>query len=109
VYPFSFEPSWLAYPSNCIGLGVDNPDVQGFNPNGLPLRLPSGTYHDWERGDLVEIRGHFDDSAAGSCRIVPPDFSGQRPEAAFLVLFCREQFVVDQLTVTGHHDLPPQY
>jgi hypothetical protein len=57
----------------------------------------------------VEIRGHFDDSAAGSCRIVPPDFSGQRPEAAFLVLFCREQFVVDQLTVTGHHDLPPQY
>jgi hypothetical protein len=109
MYPFAFEPSWLAYPSNCIGLGVDNPDASGFNLSQLPLRFPNGVYDGWERGDLVEVRGHFDDSAAASCRIVPPDFSGQRPEAAYLVLFCREQFVVDLLTVTGHHDLPPQY
>jgi hypothetical protein len=109
MYPFSWEPAWLASPSSCIGLGQPDPNVQGFNPTQVALRFPDGLYAGWARGDLVRIQGHFDDSAANSCRIVPPDFPGQTPDPAFHVLFCREQFVVDKLTVTGHYDLPPLY
>lgn len=109
IYPFTFEPPWLAYPAICLGLGVADPNAQGFNLSILPLRFRDGVYEDWQRGDLVRVRGHFDDVAAADCRIEPPDFPGQLPEPANLVLYCREQFVVDELTVTGHYDLPPQY
>lgn len=107
IYPFDFEPPWLAYPATCLGLGVADPDAQPVNLSIIPLRFPDGVYEDWQRGDLVNVRGHFDDGAAADCRIEPPDFPGQIPEPEYHVLYCREHFVVDELIVTGHLELAP--
>lgn len=87
-----YEPAFLAYPTSCIGL------------SGLPLKGAEGVLEQVERGDLVRLHGHFDDPLAPTCSIqgvVPP------PDPAFVVWFCREQFVVDDVEVTGHQELPP--
>jgi len=111
-YPFAWEPRWLADPLDAFGLGVEDPTHSFYSPTTpwpfLPLRFPNGPYAGWERGDLVQIRGHFDDPAATTCHISPPDFPGSVPDPNFLVFSCRERFVVEQVTVTGHYDLPDQ-
>ncbi len=110
AYPFAFVPDWLASNFTCIGIGAEDPAARGFNRLLLPLRLRAGVY-DWQRGDLVRVRGHLDDAAAVDCRVeLPPGFGGPSPlDPVFHVLFCREQFVAEEVTVVGHHNLPPQY
>jgi hypothetical protein len=108
VLPYDYMPIWLAYPFECLGLGAADPEAEGFNHSIIPLRFRDGAYEGWQRGDLVQVRGHFDDSAAADCRVEPADFPGRIPEPSYLVLYCREQFVVDELTVTGRYELPPQ-
>jgi hypothetical protein len=61
-----------------------------------------------ERGDVLQITGHFDDPAAADCTATTePGFTGPGIDPEFLGLFCRERFVVEQWTVTDHRDLAP--
>jgi len=111
--PFTFEPSHIAVPFDCIGMIPDDLDADGYSnrAGGLPLRNRDELLVDGpERGDLVTVRGHFDDPLAAPCTATPPEgFEGQLIDPEFLVLYCREQFVVDEITVTGHRDLAPPW
>ena len=108
-YPYTFEPH-LAVPQWCTGLIIDAIDADGFAQYapGLAVRFPEFAPTDLERGDLLTVQGHFDDPAATSCTAeAGADFGGLAVDPAFLVLFCREQFVPDSWEVTGHRDLAP--
>ena len=51
-------------------------------------------------GQILRVVGHFDDPAAGSCAISP----GEPPvplDPLVAALYCREQFVVESIEVTG--------
>ncbi|HET9878244.1 MAG TPA: hypothetical protein VFQ81_02910 [Candidatus Limnocylindria bacterium] len=96
AYPGSFDPEWLAHPLNAQLLSVD-PNVRfgpfdlRFKPDGPAAPAP---------GSIVRVTGHFDDPAAAGCTVAP----GEPPmaiDSATAALWCREQFVVDALEVTG--------
>lgn len=108
-YPYSFEPH-LAVPQWCTALIIDAIDADGFAQYapGLVVRFPEFVPPDLERGDVLTVQGHFDDPAATSCTAdTGPDFEGPALDPAFLVLFCREQFVPDAWEVTGHREMAP--
>ncbi len=63
---------------------------------------------DLKRGDVLRLRGHFDDPAATSCSAeTGPGFEGVAVDVSFLLLFCREQFVPDEWEVIDHRQLAP--
>lgn len=101
---YTFTPEFLASPSLCSGLVVDDIDADGHHSGlALDVRYPEGVA--WpERGDLLRTAGHFDDPASSTCA-AESAFGPSRIDPAFLSLFCRELFVVDQFTVIGHRDL----
>lgn len=92
----TFEPQWLANPSNFAPLSVD-PNVRfgpfdlRFKPDGPAAPAP---------GSIVRVTGHFDDPAAAACTVAPGD-PPSPIDSATAALWCREQFVVDALEVTG--------
>jgi hypothetical protein len=107
MLPFDQSPHHLAAPVTCTGLIPDGgADFQATGVS-LGLRFREGRAFP-QRGELVRIVGHFDDPASSTCTfspsadVYPPPF-----DAEFLVLFCRERFVVDELTVIGHRELGP--
>jgi len=91
-----FEPAWLAFPINGALLSVDpnarrGPLEMRFAPSGPPQP---------EHGQILRVVGHFDDPAAVGCTVSP----GEPPvplDARAAELYCREQFVVDSIEVTG--------
>ena len=109
MLPFDMVPYHLAAPVWCTGLIPD--DGADLQATGVSLGLRFGP--EWgafpRRGDLVQIAGHFDDPASSTCTIRNPAGDGLLPrfDSEFLVLFCRERFVVDELTVVGHRALAP--
>ena len=110
VYPYEFRPAFIAYPgAGCAGLILDDIDADGHGRAGaLPLHFRDGFAAYPERGDVIRVRGHFDDPVSSSCSAdTPPGFDGVAIDPEFLILFCREQFVVDEVTVIGHRDLAP--
>ena len=110
--PFRFEPSHIAVPFDCLGLIVDDIDEDGYSrrAGALPLRVTDELMANApERGDLVTLRGHFDDPLATTCTASAPDGSDGYPDPEFLVLYCREQFVVEEITVVGRRDLAPPW
>lgn len=110
--PLDYQPSFLASPDICSGRAfvVDEIDADGHHSSlALELRFPP-EFGAWpERGELVSVRGHFDDPASSTCSVkTQPDYDfvvAYDPE--FVVLGCRERFVVDELMVIGHRDLAP--
>ena len=96
LFPGTFEPAWLAFPFSAAALSVDanarvGPFAMRFAPGG-PEQPP--------HGQIVRVVGHFDDPAATGCSVAP----GEPPEpvdARSAELYCREQFVVESLEVTG--------
>lgn len=92
----TFDPAWLAYPLSYGFLSVDpnlriGPFAMRFVPDGPPVPAD---------GSIVHVTGHFDDPAATGCIIAP----GEPPmpiDSSTAVLYCREQFVVDAIEVTG--------
>jgi hypothetical protein len=109
VYPHRFEP-YLAHPQWCTALLIDAFDADGFARygHGLVIRFPDFAPSDLERGDVLKVRGHFDDSLAASCSAdTEPGFEGPAIDVPFLVLFCREQFVPGEWEVIDHRDLAP--
>ena len=111
--PFTFEPSHIAVPFDCLGIVPDDIDDDGYSrrAGALPLRMSDELLENApQRGDLITVRGHFDDPLAATCAAsAPEEFDGVMPDTEFLVLYCREQFVVEEITVTGHRDLAPPW
>ncbi len=77
------------------------------NHSGLALDLRYRENVGWPpRGDILRVSGHFDDPASSTCT-AESAFGPSRIDPEYLVLFCRERFVVDEFTVIGHRDLAP--
>jgi hypothetical protein len=109
VYPYRFDPH-LAAPQWCLALMIDAVDLDGYaqDGQGLLVRFPEFVPSDLARGDVVRLRGHFDDPAATSCSAeTDPGFEGPAVDVPFLVLFCREQFVPDDWELIDHRELAP--
>lgn len=109
VYPYRFQP-YLAHPQWCSALMIDDFDDDGFARygQGLVVRFTDFAPADLERGDVVQVQGHFDDPLAASCSAeTEPGFEGPAVDVPFLVLFCREQFVPQEWQVADHRDLAP--
>jgi hypothetical protein len=109
IYPYEFSPAFIAWPQTCSGMIRDDIDPDGYGRAGaLPLRFPAAFGDYPQRGDVVRVVGHFDDPVSSTCSAEPPPgFDGVAIDLEFLVLFCREQFVVDEVTIIGHRDLAP--
>lgn len=106
--PYTFAPFFLASPDRCSGIVVDDIDADG-NHSALALDLRYREDVAWpERGALLSLSGHFDDPASSTCTATA-GFEPSEVDAEFLVLFCRERFVVDELSVIGHRDLAPPF
>jgi len=92
--PGVYEPFWLASPLGASFLWADF--QAGVGP--LPVRAPP----DFELpalGSIVRVIGHFSDPASTSCSITTGD--PLLVDAMTAELYCREQFVVDAMEVTG--------
>lgn len=105
-----YEPEWLA--KWCMGVRLSDrvsPAIESarwmevvFSPS---FEASPGPQPAIEVGDVVRVVGHFDDPAATSCRVVPSlDHEWSQPAVQTL---CREQFVVTDVEVLGHMNLPP--
>lgn len=93
-------PAWLF--TKCLSLV----DADG-TPTGLflffPPQLDSAGLVD---GDVIHAVGHIDDPIASECRL-PNPYPGISPfEHASLVTQCRSAFVVSEIEVTDHVQLP---
>lgn len=110
LYPYTFDPAYLAAPGNCASLMLDDIDGSGRTSKGgsLPIGIPPALASvPLERGDVVRITGHFDDPASATCTATPAGDFESRVDPTFLALFCRERLVVDELEVIGHRELAP--
>lgn len=94
--PGTFEPGWLAQPMNAGFLSVDpNARIGPFSMRFAPDGQAPPTV-----GQIIRVVGHFDDPAAGTCAISPGDPPVPLDPLA-TGLYCREQFVVESIEVTG--------
>ena len=103
--PYTYEPAWFGF--SCyyvveLGTAVSLP--MHFAPSvSVPPVLALG--------DLVRLVGHVNDPAAADCRVVPQggvptDFAADQQ---IFGLSCRSAFVVTEIEVTGHIDLPDPF
>jgi hypothetical protein len=96
LVPGTFEPEWLAHPLNAQLISVDpqtriGPFALRFAPGGPGVPEPAS---------IIRATGHFDDAEAAGCTVAPGDPPAPvNPQAA--ELYCREQFVVESIEVTG--------
>ncbi|MDQ2674700.1 MAG: SH3 domain-containing protein, partial [Chloroflexota bacterium] len=105
--PILLTPEWLAGPAPAY-LRYDgnvNFAVEFRADPGAELEVP-------ERGDVVQVVGHFEDPAATTCRAeIDEEFQAdepvQLPQPARVVLDCRATFVWTGYEVTGSEDLGP--
>jgi hypothetical protein len=96
LVPGTFEPEWLAHPLNVQLISVDPRTRLG----PLTLHFPPGGAEAPEPASIVRVIGHFDDAEAAGCSVAP----GEPPapvNAETAELYCREQFVVESIEVTG--------
>lgn len=98
----TYEPEWLAAAStNRLFLSLaqsdTNASIQAILPPALATSPPAAWLDTW-----LEVRGHFDDAAAATCRYTPPK-GGPPPyhSAESTVDACRQQFVVSSLRVVS--------
>lgn len=109
ISPYQFDP-YLAHPQWCTALFIDAIEADGnFRyDRGLVVRFPEFAPSDLARGDVLRVRGHFDDPLATSCSAdTDPAFPGPAVDVPFLALFCREQFVPEEWELLDHRDLAP--
>jgi hypothetical protein len=87
VCPVSQDLRWIACPESADRL-LDHATQDVFGGlTVVTLAMPTGIVMP-ERGQWVEVSGHYDDPAAQGCSY------GDIPEQS--VLWCRAQFVVDE-------------
>lgn len=89
------EPDWLAGPYPAAWLTSGEVDHWGLNLYVAPGVDPAAlATHTW-----VEVRGHFDDPAAATCRRSPlPDFLHRVESQALVRDECARRFVVESIT-----------
>ncbi len=96
--PFTYAPGWIYF--SCTYL------------DELAIHfMPDYAGPEVERGDLVRVTGHlgFDTGQYGECTVdvLEPAMENQlAAEAQSWADSCQHRFVVEELTVTGHEDLP---
>ena len=94
--PGTFEPDWMAQPNNLGFLSVDpNARIGPFSMRFAPAGPATPAV-----GQILRVVGHFDDPAAAECAISPGDPPVPLDSLA-TGLYCREQFVVESVEVTG--------
>jgi hypothetical protein len=99
--PGSFDPAWLADP---IGGAFHVLTVKpGKGIGRLDMHIPPDKgLADPVEGSILRVVGHYDDSAASTCRIAPgPDGAQVAADQRAALLFCRERFVVDSYEQIG--------
>ena len=96
LVPGTFEPEWLAHPLNVQLLSVDPSTRVG----PFTLHFPPGGVEAPEPASIVRVTGHFDDAAAADCSVSPGE-PAEPVSAETAELYCREQFVVESIEVTG--------
>jgi len=99
--PGTFEPGWLANPlfpplpvlTAKPGKGIGRIDIHFVSDGELEYPV---------EGSILRVVGHYNDSAASSCRIAP-GVEGEQVEAdsRAAILYCRERFVVDSYEQIG--------
>jgi hypothetical protein len=99
--PVRYSPEWLAFPFAPPYFVTPNGRAIGYHPH------PDGGLQPPGAGEVVRVTGHFEDSAAPSCRaFVDPAFEGnpaavQLPNPALVVLTCRATFAWMDLEVVS--------
>ena len=97
--PPTVEPLWLAYPEALSFLSVE-PSVE-IGP--VVLRFPPDGPDDPAQGSIIRVTVHVDDPAASTCKGSSPNTSDDLVPVppATMVLYCREQLVVESYEVIG--------
>jgi hypothetical protein len=99
--PGSFDPAWLADPmAGSFQILTVKP---GEGLGRLDIHFPPDKgLGDPVEGSILRVVGHYDDSAASTCRIAPgPDGAQVAADQRAALLFCRERFVVDSYEQIG--------
>jgi hypothetical protein len=94
------EPAWLF--TECLNLL----NLDGTFSNLFIFFPPGIDSAGYAEGDVVRVAGHVDDPAASECRVSNPDPAMAAVEPALQILGCRSAFVVSEIEVTGHLELP---
>ena len=92
------EPAWLVNSSRCLVLvsATWDPETQQEAVPGIDVVVnPESDITLPASGTLVEVSGHFNDPAASTCGRTGPGALPVDPD--FLILSCREQFVIDSI------------
>jgi hypothetical protein len=103
---FSGEPDWLADEPTLVMWSVVGPAAEGMQL-GLHIDPASRvTYspeilsdRDGDEANRVHVTGHFNDAAADDCRRSPTPETFMPMTDEEQALWCRQQFVVDQIHV----------
>lgn len=100
IGPFEYDPPWFDF--SCYSV-VEPGTPVSMQMHFLPKVSVPGQLG---RGDLVRLVGHVNDPGAEACRVTsgPPE-SIVEAQQEFL-LYCRGAFVIAEIEVTGHIDLP---
>ena len=93
--PGSYEPLWLAHPSNLNYLGW---------PDGAALTLhfkPDRGLEVPPNASILRVTGHFNDPVSTTCAMELPGEPPQPVQPVIAELYCRERFVVDAYEIIG--------
>ena len=108
LYPGTFTPEWLAFPSYSDPISVEPQDAIGpmdlhWSPDGQERPNTDGV------APILRVTGHFDDPAAEGCSIVfmggpASGIEESEVDPAISELFCRTNFVVESYEVIGEDE-----
>jgi len=104
--PFTYQPAYFGFSCYFIfELGTTAWLSIHIPPT---IVLPDG----FARGDVVRVVGHVNDPAAADCRVSSSeaiDAASIAIEQQVFSLMCRSAFVLSELEVTGHVDIPDPF
>ena len=103
ITPYTYEPEWLGFSCYFIYELGTTAWLAIYIPPSLTLPATFG------RGDVVRVVGRVNDPRAADCRATSTeaiDSSSVNIEDQSFRLRCRSSFVLSELEVTGHINLP---
>jgi hypothetical protein len=97
-----YAPSWLSNPNAVDDLLWDVP----MDGTSLMLRFPPTIADELQGGEIIRVRGHFDDSRASRCTLAlaypwADAFQHHPVPEAVARLLCRQEFVVESYDRLG--------
>lgn len=92
--PYIGTPEWIAQPPNVVLLGAES---QQADTGLLALHADPATGVSIPTGTWVEVVGHFDDAAAGTCHREPLGDGVSAETSTEQVHYCRQRFVVSEV------------